>query len=774
MEVTKKMSEGSDKRSVLRPTLNSKSIRLRLLTLLNVISTRPSREEELSETTGNYQRDWISIAKQLRATTDKQLQLQQPINSNSENDTIITAQKDSVRTDDEADEVEDEEAIDVYDHQFGPETELLKTELPIDQLRDEANWRIVSRARSKDHCQRSITLRPNHRSTISGMRNPGVIPSNLRDTFKRLNSNQNSVLKSIENYQDVWHTNLAYDEHRNDPRVATSLWILQHLHKTRNRVIKNNEYLSRTREKEGENTSKAVDPSSREATSTAPRLTEERDTRDQGFTRPKVMLLLPFRSTALEWVNTLVSSNASSTKNLDRFRTLFSLPSGTIDRLESDDAESKYTLEHRMIFKGNVDDDFKLGIKINRKEFKLYSELYQSDLIVASPVGLRKLIEKEGNGDFLSSIEVVVVDQMDVMIMQNWDHVEFVFDQLNQIPKIPRDTDFSRVKPWYLDGLSSFLRQTILFSSTVSPEQNSLFRKSLKNLSGKSIIFNRVNDPSSRFGILSKVRQGIEQSFMKFEYDSDDLKSEEDRRLEFFKEKVLKDLQRSASVRAGYGGIMIYVPNYFDFLRLENYFDSLEDVKYASISEYSSNSEITAARSSFFNRHASFLLITERFHYYNRFKIRGAKKMIFYGLPINRDFYLEFVDQYPFIEKRNEVFGDKDDNENISEKNKKEQEKRRRLEEEIKEDQLRVEEFKVIGLFSDLDRYRLEKIVGVCNYDDDNVDDKVITVDRDEKDERSKKRRRGRNYLLEMVGKRSKNGDRLPEGDKNNLKFVFV
>ena len=54
--------------------------------------------------------------------------------------------------------------------------------------------------------------------------------------------------------------------------------------------------------------------------------------------------------------------------------------------------------------------------------------------------------------DFLSSIEVVIADQLDAMAMQNWDHVQFIFANLNQMPKDSHDTDFSRIKPWALDG----------------------------------------------------------------------------------------------------------------------------------------------------------------------------------------------------------------------------------------------------------------------------------------------------------------------------------
>lgn len=60
---------------------------------------------------------------------------------------------------------------------------------------------------------------------------------------------------------------------------------------------------------------------------------------------------------------------------------------------------------------------------------------------------------------------------MDALMMQNWDHVQvstcfcifsvhftfffvqFVLSHLNKLPKESRDADFSRIKPWYLDGL---------------------------------------------------------------------------------------------------------------------------------------------------------------------------------------------------------------------------------------------------------------------------------------------------------------------------------
>lgn len=66
-----------------------------------------------------------------------------------------------------------------------------------------------------------------------------------------------------------------------------------------------------------------------------------------------------------------------------------------------------------------------------RGAVRLFSEFYQSDIIVASPLAVATLLgeapadgETGAPADFLSSIEVAVVVRADVMCMQNWAHVK--------------------------------------------------------------------------------------------------------------------------------------------------------------------------------------------------------------------------------------------------------------------------------------------------------------------------------------------------------------
>ena len=59
---------------------------------------------------------------------------------------------------------------------------------------------------------------------------------------------------------------------------------------------------------------------------------------------------------------------------------------------------------------------------------RLFSDFFQSDIVVASPLALATKLGEEGQegattADFLSSIEVLVMDRADVLQMQNWSHV---------------------------------------------------------------------------------------------------------------------------------------------------------------------------------------------------------------------------------------------------------------------------------------------------------------------------------------------------------------
>jgi len=60
--------------------------------------------------------------------------------------------------------------------------------------------------------------------------------------------------------------------------------------------------------------------------------------------------------------------------------------------------------------------------------------------------------ETKRDYDFLSSIEMLILDQADVFMMQNFEHLTTLFDVMNEQPKTDHGCDFSRIKTWYLNG----------------------------------------------------------------------------------------------------------------------------------------------------------------------------------------------------------------------------------------------------------------------------------------------------------------------------------
>jgi len=67
-------------------------------------------------------------------------------------------------------------------------------------------------------------------------------------------------------------------------------------------------------------------------------------------------------------------------------------------------------------------------------------------------------------------------------------------------------------------------------------------------------------------------------------------------------------------------------------------------------SRYSTNQDISRARQAFFKGDKAFLLVSERFHFYKRYKIRGSRNVIFYGPPDHPQYFSELL-SFPFLDE---------------------------------------------------------------------------------------------------------------------------
>lgn len=357
--------------------------------------------------------------------------------------------------------------------------------------------------------------------------------------------------------------------------------------------------------------------------------TADLELRDQGFTRTKVLIITPTRNSCAEIVDTLVDISApEQEENKKRFDDGFRLPKGSEDPISAEKPE-----DFRALFKGNHDDMFRLGVKYTRKTMQLFSGFYKSDIVIASPLGLRMIIGDEGDKkrdfDYLSSVELVIVDQAEALMQQNWDHVEHIFKHLNLIPKESHGCDFGRVRNWYLDQNAPFLRQNLIFSSFLTPSLNALWNTQLRSISG------RVKIAPEYPGVLTTLGVQTKQTFLRFQ--SATPAADPDTRFSFFTEKYLPTLTRRNP-----NGILLFIPSYFDFLRVRNYFANLAvPISFGSISEETPSNEIVRTRAHFLSGRHSFLLYSGRAHHFRRFIFKGVKRVVFYQPPDNAEFYRE-------------------------------------------------------------------------------------------------------------------------------------
>lgn len=165
------------------------------------------------------------------------------------------------------------------------------------------------------------------------------------------------------------------------------------------------------------------------------------------------------------------------------------------------------------------------------------------------------------------------MDQGDVLQFQNIDHLNQILKCLNRIPQQDQGTDFSRVREYALQGWSKFYRQTILISEHNDPELKSIFHKSCQNFAGR-VHFSR----KSYEGTINQVLVPAKQVFKRLEVPS--IVALSDTRFTYFQETFLPQL------KAADGGTLIFIPSYFDFVRLRNWLKVEMPDKFVSCCEY--------------------------------------------------------------------------------------------------------------------------------------------------------------------------------------------
>ena len=407
---------------------------------------------------------------------------------------------------------------------------------------------------------------------------------------------------------------------------------------------------------------------------------DEINIKDQGFTCPKVLILVPYKKHARiileEMINIFSNNNWKGITNKKKFKDEYSE------------------------FDSN-DDCFRMGINISffENKMKLYSPFDESDIILASPLGLKlatptdndKTFKNNKVYDFLSSIEIFLMDFSEVFIYQNIEHLNEILSFINKQPKNNQNiVDINRIKGNYANNFGEFLRQNIIVSHFKSLDIDLSINDICKNINGK-VLFDGPyeNQPELIKKEFSETYNYMNSKNYEIRYEFKilrDLKGEDDfdEKFKYFTKNIWQNLYESFEKHT-----IIFISSTFDYLRLKSFFKQ-KSKSVCYISEDTDKKDWQRNRLYFENGKYKFLLYNERAHIYKKINLKFAKNIFFYSLPEDPKIFNDLIH---LIDPVNY-------NKNLEKYN-------------IESKQNEIQKFgSVIALVTPIEKYNLQKILG--------------------------------------------------------------
>lgn len=385
--------------------------------------------------------------------------------------------------------------------------------------------------------------------------------------------------------------------------------------------------------------------------------------RNSGWANARVLVLCPTRFHAYLWAHTIFKFTNLEAENLDKLFEYRSDEADNIDVLSESEHglhmckrvnSNPKSLDYINTFRGDSHDIFLLPIKIVNNKMNFNCSLETASLIIASPIGLRLALVKnqekqnvvyeqnynESDYDLLllSSIEILVASQVDVLEQQNATHLDKIIKLCNREPSsYCKNFCIDRLRKSYFQedvpNAPIYLRQEIFLSGT---KNSVILSNPLQNIRGYAQLFTYHGNY-----LLNLIRStptvnviSVGEQAKKISDDSGLFLMSilEDEVYLTFYQHFIKEFHSQIVEDP----VLLVIPNEVHYKPVKKLLKSgVSTDNFQCVSEKHSLKTLQSRIADLKAKTITILVLSERFYYYHRNLLSGYKHLVFLEPPTN-------------------------------------------------------------------------------------------------------------------------------------------